>query len=68
MTNQHAGLGQVLAEQRITERREQAARARLAHAGRPPRSRPARAWWRLARRLGSATEASRTTRRASCAR
>jgi hypothetical protein len=36
MTNQHAGLGQVLAEQRIAERREQAAQARPAGAGRPP--------------------------------
>ena len=29
MHNQHAGLSQVLAEQRITERRHQAAHARL---------------------------------------
>ena len=29
MNNQHAGLSQVLAEQHITERREQAAHARL---------------------------------------
>lgn len=29
MTNQHAGLSQILAEQRITERRQQAAHARL---------------------------------------
>lgn len=53
MTNQHVGLSQVLAEQRITERREQAARERLLRAARPPRRRrhwwPARGWWRLAR-------------------
>jgi len=29
MSNQHAGLSQTLAEQRITERQEQAAQARL---------------------------------------
>jgi hypothetical protein len=40
MTNQHAGLSQLLAEQRITERHEQATHARLAHgAGRPRRRR-----------------------------
>ena len=44
MTNQHAGLSQVLAEQRMTERWEQAARARLVRGARPPRS-----WWRRAR-------------------
>jgi hypothetical protein len=36
MNNQHAGLSQVLAEQRITERRQQAAHARLGHSTRPP--------------------------------
>jgi hypothetical protein len=60
MTNQHAGLSQVLAEQRITQRREQAAHARLLRAARPPRRRrpwwPARGWWRLARWPGVATE------------
>jgi hypothetical protein len=52
MHNQHAGLSQQLAEQRITQRHEQAARARLAHAaGRPHRRRwLTRRWWRLARR------------------
>ena len=54
MHNQHAGLSQELAAQRITERQEQAARARLAQcAGRSRRQRwrwLARRWWRLARR------------------
>ena len=52
MNNQHAGLSQVLAEQHITERREQAAHARLARGARPPRrrgGRAARRWWQLAR-------------------
>ena len=53
MNNQHAGLSQVLAEQRMTERREQAAHARLGRGTRPPgrrrRSRVARGWWQLAR-------------------
>jgi hypothetical protein len=52
MNNQHAGLSQALAEQRITERREQAAHARLAAGARPPRRRKrwaARGWWQLAR-------------------
>jgi hypothetical protein len=52
MHNQHAGLSQVLAEQRITERREQAAHARLASGARPPRRRrrwAGRRWWQLAR-------------------
>ena len=53
MHNQHAGLSQVLAEQRITQRHEQAAHARLAGGARPPgrrrRSRVARSWWQLAR-------------------
>jgi hypothetical protein len=54
MNNQHAGLNQVLAEQRITQLRQQAAQARLGHdAGPPPRRR--RSWrrrgrWRLAPR------------------
>jgi hypothetical protein len=57
MHNQHAGLSQQLAEQRITERLEQAARARLAQgAGRPRRRRLARRWWQLARRPGVAAE------------
>jgi len=53
MNNQHAGLSQALADQRITERREQAAQARLGRGTRPPgrqrRSRAARGWWQLAR-------------------
>jgi hypothetical protein len=53
MNNQHAGLSQVLAEQCITERREQAAHARLLRDARPPdrrrRSWAARRWWQLAR-------------------
>jgi hypothetical protein len=36
MNNQHAGLSQVLAEQRMTERRQQAAQARLSRSARPP--------------------------------
>jgi hypothetical protein len=63
MTNQHAGLSQLLAEQRITERHEQATHARLAHgAGRPRRRRrwlaPGR--WQVARSPGVATEQSVT--------
>jgi hypothetical protein len=53
MHNQHAGLSQLLAEQRITERRQQAAHVRLRRGPRPPgrrrRSRAARGWWQLAR-------------------
>ena len=49
MNNQHAGLSQVLAEQHITQRREQAAHARLASGTRPPRRRWGRGWWQLAR-------------------
>jgi hypothetical protein len=52
MHNQLAGLSQLLAEQRITERRQQAAHARLARSARPPRRRKrwaARGWWQLAR-------------------
>jgi hypothetical protein len=59
MHNQHAGLSQQLATQRITERHEQAAQARLAHsAGRSRRRRHrwllARGWWRLVGRPGVA--------------
>ena len=54
MHNQHAGLSQSLAEQRITERHEQAARARLARGARPRRHRRWLArWWQLARRHAS---------------
>jgi hypothetical protein len=53
MHNQHAGLGQLLAEQHRSEQREQAAQARLAQsAGRPRRRRRqwlVRRWWQLAR-------------------
>jgi hypothetical protein len=62
MTNQHAGLSQILAEQRITERRQQAAHARLADGARPPsrrrRSGAARGWWQLARWPAAAAERS----------
>ena len=62
MHNQHTGLSQTLAEQRITERHEQAAHARLAQGVRPPRrwrrgqAWVPRRWWRLARRPGVATD------------
>jgi hypothetical protein len=60
MTNQHAGLSQVLAEQRITQRHEQAAHARLGRGTRPParrrRSRATRGWWQLARWPAVATK------------
>jgi hypothetical protein len=61
MSNQHAGLSQALAEQRITERQEQAAQARLAGGARPPHRRrrrawAARRWWRLARWPGVAND------------
>jgi hypothetical protein len=61
MNNQHAGLSQALADQRISERHEQAAQARLVGDARPPRRRRRRArmprrWWRLARWPGVATD------------
>ena len=60
MHNQHAGLSQQLAAQRITQRQEQAARARLAQsAGRPRRRRRwwlAPRWWLLGRRPGVASQ------------
>jgi hypothetical protein len=59
MNNQHAGLSQLLAEQRRTERREQAAHARLLHQARPPRRRKrwvAGRWWQLARWPAIATD------------
>ena len=59
MNNQHAGLSQALAEQHITQRRQQAADARLVGAARPPRRRHrrwvARPPWQLARWPGTAT-------------
>jgi hypothetical protein len=66
MHNQHTGLSQTLAEQRISERHEQAAQARLAAGVRPPRRRRRRAWlprrwWQLARWPGVATD-QRVTR------
>jgi hypothetical protein len=51
MHNQHAGLSQALADQRITDRHEQATHARLARGARPPRRRrqwATRGWWQLA--------------------
>jgi hypothetical protein len=60
MHNQHAGLSQLLATQRITERQEQAAQARLAHsAGRPRHRRHRwlnRGWWQLVRWPGATTQ------------
>ena len=60
MHNQHAGLSQLLAEQRITQRHEQATHARLVRGARPPRRRrrsPAvRGWWQLARWPAVATK------------
>jgi hypothetical protein len=53
MHNQHVGLSQLLAEQRSSERHEQAAQARLGRGTRPPgrrhRSGATRGWWQLAR-------------------
>jgi hypothetical protein len=53
MNNQHAGLSHVLAEQHITQRRQQAAQARLGRGTRPPgrrhRSGATRGWGQLAR-------------------
>jgi hypothetical protein len=52
MHNQHAGLSQVLAEQRMTDRWERAAQARLAQQARPSRRRKrwvVRGWWQLTR-------------------
>jgi hypothetical protein len=60
MTNQHAELSQLLAEQRITQRRQQAAHVRLGRGPRRPgrrrRSRAARGWWQLARWPAVATK------------
>jgi hypothetical protein len=52
MHNLHAGLTGVLAQQRMTERREQADQERLLRSARPPRRgrrQATRRWWRLAR-------------------
>jgi hypothetical protein len=60
MHNQHAGLSQALATQRITERHQQATGARLLRAARPPRRRRTRwvgrRWWQLARWPGVAAK------------
>ena len=60
MHNQHAEMSELLAAQRITERYEQAAQARLAQSADRPRRRRrwrlARGWWRLARRPGAAAQ------------
>jgi hypothetical protein len=59
MHNQHAGLSQALADQRITERHEQAALARLVGGARPPRRRRRRTdrrWWLAPRWLDVATD------------
>ena len=47
MHNQHAGMSQLLAEQRITDRHKQATAARLAGGARSPRRR--RRWAALGR-------------------
>jgi predicted acyl esterase len=52
MHNLHAGLTGMLAEQRMTERQEQADHERLLRSARPPRRRrqqATRRWWQLAR-------------------
>jgi hypothetical protein len=61
MHNQHTDLSQTLATQRISERHEQAAQARLAGGARPPRRRRRKAWlprrwWQLARWPSVATD------------
>ena len=61
MHNQHTDLSQTLATQRISERHEQAAQARLVRGARPPRPRRRRArmprrWWQLARWSGVVTD------------
>jgi hypothetical protein len=60
MNNQHPWLSQVLAQQRITEQRQQAAQARLGYGSRLSvrrrRSRAAHGWWQLARWPGIAAD------------
>lgn len=59
MHNQHAGMSELLAAQRITERYEQAAQARLTQsAGRSRRRRRwlARRWWQWARWPGGTAD------------
>jgi hypothetical protein len=57
MNNQHAGLSQVLADQRISERRQQAAQARRVGGARLPRRRHGlrvtRGWWQLVAMLAA---------------
>jgi hypothetical protein len=62
MTNQHAGLSQVLAQQHTTQLWEQAAHARLLREARPPHQRrrwAARGWWRLTRWPGAVHQPAR---------
>jgi len=57
MHNQHAGLTGVLAEQRMTERQQQATRERAARIARSPgrrRQQATRRWWQLVARPTSA--------------
>jgi hypothetical protein len=52
MYNQHAGLTGLLAEQRMTERQQQATRERVVRDARSPRRRrqqATRRWWQVAR-------------------
>jgi hypothetical protein len=53
MHNQHRGLSQLLATQRISEQHEQTTHAQLVRGARPPRGRrrqaEVRRWWQLAR-------------------
>jgi hypothetical protein len=52
MQNQYAGLTQVLADQRMTELRQQADQERLVGSARQPRRRRhrvTRRWWQVAR-------------------
>ena len=62
MNNQHPWLSQVLAQQRITEQRQQATHARLGYSsrqlGRRRRSR-ARGWWQLVRWPAAAQQPTR---------
>jgi hypothetical protein len=57
MHNQHAGLSELLAAQRIREHHEQAAQARLAHGARRRRQRwVVHGWWQPARWPGVAAD------------
>ena len=63
MNNQHPWLSQVLAQQRITEQRQQAAHARVGYGSRPlgrrRRSWAVHGWWRLARWPAAAQQPAR---------